>query len=445
MSMKSHLAKTLGRASYWALTKFTHGGSSFPGQLAQKVDPDILSHLAKDYKVAIITGTNGKTLTTSLASKAIRSKFPYVITNDTGSNMVQGIISTFLTAQPLPRGQKGIAILEVDEGSLAKVVPHVNPRYFVHTNIFEDQLDRYGSTEEIYQKLVDAAGWAPEATILSNADCYLLQSKPLANPMYYFGLDESVMTAGDSPETQALPCPHTGQPLKFTAHSYGPLGKYHSPQGDFQRPDLDFAVTSIDHVDMTGSSFSINGQAMAIPIGGQYNIYNALAAYSLARTFDVDHHAIAESFTQVKRIFGRQEEITIHNKSLHLNLVKNPVGFNEVLRLLALEDQPFDLITLFHNNYADGKDITWIHDTNLADFNQLPIDNLYHAGMVKEQVFQAFQEAGFETNRMHIVDNFEDILRKIESSQQTQFHILASYTATLAFRKLLIDKGYLSE
>ena len=444
MSIKSTLAKSLGRASYWALSKFTNGGSSFPGKLAQQIDPKILSHLAKDYDVAIITGTNGKTLTTSLATKALRAQFPNVITNDTGSNMVQGIISTFLMAQTLPRGQKGMAILEVDEGSLKNVVPHVHPKFFVHTNIFEDQLDRYGTIEDIYQKLVDAAGMAPEATIISNADCHLLQSKPLANPMIYFGFSDAVMTPGENEATANLRCPHTGEDLVFTGHSYGPLGNYHCPQSDFKRPDLDVAITSIDHVDMAGSQFTINDQALSIPVAGQYNIYNALAAYSLARAFDVDHASIADSFNQIERVFGRQEEITIQGKSILLNLVKNPVGFNEVLRLMALEEKNFDLITLFNNNNADGTDISWIHETDIASLKSLNIDQIYHAGMVKEDLMQAFQQAGFDSDKMQMAESFEDILTIIEISKQDQFHILASYTATLAFRKLLMDKGYLN-
>ena len=445
MSIKTTLAKSLGRASYWALTKFTQGGSSFPGKLAQQIDPEILSHLAENYDVAIVTGTNGKTMTTSLATKAIRAKYPHVITNDTGSNMVQGIISTLLTAPSVTKGKRGIAILEVDEGSLKNVVPHVHPKFFVHTNIFEDQLDRYGTIEDIFQKLVDAAGMAPEATIISNADCYMIQTKPLANPKIYFGFDQAVMTPGSSAETDGLTLPHSQDALNFTAHSYGPLGVYHNASGDFKRPDLEMAVTSIDHSDINGSTFTINGQSISIPVAGQYNIYNALAAYTLAQAFGVDHDTIAESFQDIERVFGRQEVIHVQDKDILMNLVKNPVGLNEVIRLVKLEDQPFDLITLFNNNNADGTDISWIYETELDQLTDLPIEHLYHAGMVKEDLFKAFHHAGFPEEKMTLVESFDDILTHIENSQQKQIHILASYTATLAFRKLLLDKGYIQE
>lgn len=80
------------------IKNFFKGGSSLPGKLALKVDPHILDSLAKDYQVVVVTGTNGKTLTTALTVNILRQQFDEVLTNPTGANMVQGIVSTFLQA-----------------------------------------------------------------------------------------------------------------------------------------------------------------------------------------------------------------------------------------------------------------------------------------------------------------------------------------------------------
>lgn len=82
------------------IKNFFKGGSSLPGKLALKVDPHILDSLAKDYQVVVVTGTNGKTLTTALTVNILRQQFDEVLTNPTGANMVQGIVSTFLQAKP---------------------------------------------------------------------------------------------------------------------------------------------------------------------------------------------------------------------------------------------------------------------------------------------------------------------------------------------------------
>ncbi|HAJ54254.1 MAG TPA: UDP-N-acetylmuramyl peptide synthase, partial [Lactobacillus sp.] len=98
-SAKASLATAIGRSSYWFLHTFLKGGSSLPGKLANKIDPRVLQALGRDYDVIVVTGTNGKTLTTSLIVKVLKQKYQEVLTNPTGSNMLQGITTAFL-AQP---------------------------------------------------------------------------------------------------------------------------------------------------------------------------------------------------------------------------------------------------------------------------------------------------------------------------------------------------------
>lgn len=104
MGLRSHLAIAAGKTSQWVLKTFFKGGSSYPGQLALKLDPHILDTLAKDYSVVVVTGTNGKTLTTALTVNILKQEFDQVLTNPTGANMAQGIVSTFLQA----KGKKGL-------------------------------------------------------------------------------------------------------------------------------------------------------------------------------------------------------------------------------------------------------------------------------------------------------------------------------------------------
>ena len=144
MSIRSSFAEFAGRSSYWFLHTFMHGGSSLPGKLTLKLDPNILQSFSKKYDLVIVTGTNGKTLTTALSVRVLREKYDQVLTNPTGSNMEQGIVTTFITA---PRAKKkGLAVLEVDEANVPIVCRYITPKAFVFTNIFRDQMDRYGKS-----------------------------------------------------------------------------------------------------------------------------------------------------------------------------------------------------------------------------------------------------------------------------------------------------------
>lgn len=145
MSLRSSLATFVGNSSYFVLHNVLHrGGTSLPGKLAIKIDPNVMTTLAEKYDVILVTGTNGKTLTTALATRVLREKYTDVITNPSGSNMMQGITGTMLTAKPKKNGQKPVAILEVDEANMEEVARQLKPKAFVLTNIFRDQLDRYG-------------------------------------------------------------------------------------------------------------------------------------------------------------------------------------------------------------------------------------------------------------------------------------------------------------
>lgn len=95
MNIRTKFAIEAGKLTRWALQTFTNGGSSFPGKVAHAIDPHILKHLSDHYEVIIVSGTNGKTLTTSLIVQLLKQKYPNILTNPTGANLTQGIVSTF--------------------------------------------------------------------------------------------------------------------------------------------------------------------------------------------------------------------------------------------------------------------------------------------------------------------------------------------------------------
>lgn len=95
MTIKTSFAKAVGKTSGFVLEKFFKRGSTFPGKIALKFDPKILSQLTKNYEIIVITGTNGKTLTTALTVGILEKACGPVVTNQTGANMITGIVSTF--------------------------------------------------------------------------------------------------------------------------------------------------------------------------------------------------------------------------------------------------------------------------------------------------------------------------------------------------------------
>ena len=443
MNIRTKFAIEAGKLTRWALQTFTNGGSSFPGKVAHAIDPHILKHLSDHYEVIIVSGTNGKTLTTSLIVQLLKQKYPNILTNPTGANLTQGIVSTFLNHTPV-KGEKNIAVLEVDEATIKHITPFIQPKLFVFTNIFRDQMDRFGEIYTTYQYMLDGASFAPEATILSNGDAPIFNSDTLPNPKLYFGFNHAEDGHYQAHyNTDGILCPHCHSILQYNFITYSNLGKYYCPNGDFKRPELDYSVTELTELSLTKSSFKIDGFDFSLPIGGLYNIYNALSAYAAARFFGLTPEEIQVGFGQAQRVFGRQEIFTLEDKEVMINLIKNPVGFNQIVQLLGYEKEEFSLAVLLNDNYADGQDISWIWDGEFEELAKLTPKQTYIGGLRVDDLETRMEVAGFTT--LTKTENNDNLIEKLKSVPTKKINILATYTALLQLRKDLAKHGYLKE
>ena len=443
MNIRTKFAIEAGKLTRWALQTFTNGGSSFPGKVAHAIDPHILKHLSEHYEVIIVSGTNGKTLTTSLIVQLLKQKYPNILTNPTGANLTQGIVSTFLNHTPV-KGEKNIAVLEVDEATIKHITPFIQPKLFVFTNIFRDQMDRFGEIYTTYQYMLDGASFAPEATILSNGDAPIFNSDTLPNPRLYFGFNHAEDGHYQAHyNSDGILCPHCHSILQYNFITYSNLGKYYCPNGDFKRPELDYSVTELTELSLTKSSFKIDGFDFSLPIGGLYNIYNALSAYATARFFGLTPEEIQVGFGQAQRVFGRQEIFTLEDKEVMINLIKNPVGFNQIVQLLGYEKEEFSLAVLLNDNYADGQDISWIWDGEFEELAKLTPKQTYIGGIRVDDLETRMEVAGFTT--LTKTENNDDLIEKLKSVPTKKINILATYTALLQLRKDLAKHGYLKE
>ena len=444
MGIRGSVAVTVGKGTQWVLRTFTKGGTSLPGKLAAKIDPSVLAHLANGYEVVIITGTNGKTLTTSLAFHVLQQKFPDIITNPTGANMAQGIISTFLEKRS--KNSKKVAILEVDEASLVHVTKHIKPRIIVNTNVFRDQMDRFGEIYTIYDKMVEGAALAPEAVILANGDSPMFHSRELVNPSIYFGFnhEEDGETMAHY-NTDGVLCPKCDSILHYKFNTYANLGKYYCAKCDFKRPELKYTVSSIAHLDYNSSTFDIDGYPFKINIAGLYNIYNALAAYSIGREFGLTPEEIQAGFSATEQKFGRQETIKIGDKLVILNLIKNPVGLNQIIALLDYEKDPFSVGIVLNDRPADGTDVSWIWDGEFEKLNDFAIPYVGVSGIRREEMALRLKVAGIPEENMVNTDSIESLIDSLQNAPTEKIYLMATYTAVLNLRKALAEKGYIQE
>ena len=443
MKIRHYFATAVGKTSQWLLQTFFKGGSSYPGKIALTLDPNILDYLAKDYEVIVVTGTNGKTLTTALIVKILQQEFDDVLTNPTGANMMQGIVSTFLSAHG-KKGRKKFAVLEIDEASLSKVTRYIKPKLFVFTNIFRDQMDRYGEIYTTYQMILDGAAQAPEATILANGDSPIFNSKDTPNPLIYYGFNHQAdHEQFADPNTDGVLCPHCQHILHYKMITYANLGKYYCPNCDFKRPELAYQLTQLGEMTNVSSVFTVDEESYKIEVGGLYNIYNALTAAAVGQHYGVSPEKIRLGLSYDEKVFGRQEVITIGSKKCTLVLVKNPVGLNQVIDTITLSPNDFSLVCLLNANYADGLDVSWIWDGSYEHLTKRAIPQVLTGGDRREDMTFRLQVAGLAEETIHECANLDDVIAQIPQLPTEEVYILATYTAVLQLRQKLTEKGIL--
>lgn len=439
MSLRYQIAKVVGKSTSKALRLLNRNATSLPGLVALSIDPHFFEKVRQNFKVVMVTGTNGKTLTTSLIAHTLSSNYA-VMTNESGSNMVQGIATTLLKA---PKNVD-IAVLEVDEANLKKLTPSLKPDIIVFTNVFRDQMDRFGEIYTIYQYMCDGAAHAPQAKLISNGDIPLFNSDELANTKSFFGFDHlQPHCVTPHYNNDGLLCPKCHHLLKYQQITYANLGDYYCLNCGFKRPFLDYKITKIIKQTRDQSVFEINNQPFSIEIGGTYNIYNALAAYSVGKHFEISDDSIQKAFSSMPRKFGRQEIIHYQGREIVINLVKNPVGFNQVIDLIKLDSQPKSLIALLNDNVADGQDVSWIWDADYESLQKLNFEKTFIGGIRREELALRCQVAGFK--KLSIYDSLEEIITHFDDLPSQTIYVLTTYTALLALRELLSKAKLLSK
>ena len=388
-SLRAGLAVLGGRAA-GALSRRLHlgGGTSITGIVAQRLYPDIVSHLSAQlaYGSVLVTGTNGKTTTSGFIAAILNDAGLRVWRNREGSNLMRGIAGALvIRAQPngnLRRAGQAISVFEVDEAVVPQIVQQVSLRVAVFNNLFRDQLDRYGEVDTVASRWEQAIRTLPESTTLVlNADdpaiAHLGDGYP--GEVVYFGIDDASLdltaqeSASDRHQTiDTRTCTQCGNVLTYTMRFYSHLGHYVCSNCGNARPQAEVRATRVistafDQTRVTVSTATQQGE-IVIPLPGFYNIYNALAAIATAQALQINWEPIVSGIQQFKPAFGRGEQVQVAGRTIRILLAKNPTGFNEVLRTLFSEGEKRHILMMLNDNIADGRDVSWIWD---VDFERM--------------------------------------------------------------------------
>jgi UDP-N-acetylmuramyl tripeptide synthase len=346
--------------------------------------------------------------------------------------------------QARPKGDVGL--FEVDEATVPRALQHIEPRVLLLHNIFRDQLDRYGEVHFVAGLWRDAVSrLSPETTVVLNADDPLIAALPSA---LTYGIEDSAVGAHCLPHAaDARLCPRCGGALHYTTVFYGHLGHYACATGDFARPLPDIAATDVHLLGDAGTNLAVstpNGLIRAtLHLPGLYNVYNALAAIAVATALGIRRDLIARGLETFTAAFGRLERIQVEDRQLFLALVKNPVGFTEVLRTILAEPGRRTLLIAINDLFADGTDVSWLWDVELERL-QDRVNLAVCAGLRAEDMAVRLKYAGVAPGRIHVEPDLERALERALGAAEPgeTVYVLPTYTAMLGMREILQRTGY---
>jgi lipid II isoglutaminyl synthase (glutamine-hydrolysing) len=442
LALETMAARAVGRLSRAA---GRGGGTTLPGKLLWKLDPGAIDALARRLPAGagLVSATNGKTTTTAMAARILRQRHR-LAWNNSGANLASGVASTLLAAREAELG-----LLEVDEFALPEILRRVRPRALVLGNLFRDQLDRYGELEHIAERWRAAVGSLPEGTALAvNADDPLVASLAEHHEgATRFGVDDprrarpALQHAADSKY-----CLRCGRPLVYAAAYVGHLGDWRCDACGWARPPLDLAARNVELHGLEASSFDLVGSAgtnsVRLPLPGLYNVYNALAAASLALALGGTLEDVRTGLEGFTAAFGRFERIEADGRRVLMLLIKNPAGANEAIRTLEEGGVPPVLVVALNDEIADGRDVSWIWD---VDFDPLlaRAERIVVSGDRAAELALRFVYSGFPRDSLEVVPSLGRALdRGLELVPAgRELGVLPTYTAMLRLRAIAVERG----
>lgn len=375
-------------------------GAVIGGRVLGRV-PDVARRLAAGRRVVLVSGTNGKTTTTLLLSRAVATAGP-VTTNATGANTRQGII-TALASSRTPT-----VVLECDEAWLPWCVEQTRPDVVVLLNLSRDQLDRHHEVGALAGRWRAAVAAVP--LVVANADD--------PNTVWAAGGARRQVWVSGHPgwTSDSVLCPQCRSLLSRDGTDWW------CACCGLRRPEPDWSVS--DSV-VTSRSGTVLAVELALP--GRVNQDNATLAMAAAEAFGVDPGVSLACFAGVEAVAGRYSVVWSGDHRVRLLLAKNPAGWVEALAVSAAAGGPVALAV--NAREVDGRDPSWLWDVDFTSLRGRPVV------VCGDRALDA--AVRLEVDEVGVLDSPSAVLPALRALPPGPVDLIATYTAFAQARREL--------
>lgn len=401
------MALKVGSAASWLSRVCGLGeGAMIGGLISMSIDPTLLSRLGVCKRIAIITGTNGKSTTTQMLAAALNT-IGAVATNKQGANMDAGLIAALASNQGA-----SLAALEVDEMHLPHVTEALLPNVIVLLNLSRDQLDRVGEIKAIEHMLRSTLSRHPDIVVVANCDDVLITSAAYECPHVVW------VSAGGGWRGESVICPRSGEKIVF-----GDSG-WRSSGTDFHRPSPHWYF---DDKKLYGPGDLELFMRISLP--GAINRGNATLAVAAAVMMGADAEKALHAVSGVIDVAGRYRTVQLENHCVRLLMAKNPAGWHETLSMVNHEEAT--IVISVNGQVPDGEDLSWLWD---VPFECLRGNHVIAAGERGTDLAVRLRYAGVDYTLVH------DTLTAIQCCPSGNVEAILNYSAFLRLQRYLLRR-----
>ncbi len=419
----------------WMLNLIGKKAGTIPGRIALKLNKNIRDYIKVNGKIIVVTGTNGKTTTTTMISEVLTKSEKRVIYNKGGNNIGWGITTTLIKNCKL----NGIIdtdylVLETDEHWVPVIFskPNLKIDTLIILNFFRDQLDRAGEIETIVLKLENFIQNYNCNLILNGNDPNVIRigDKNETGKNYYFGIKKlSTSHTYSEDKMEGIICPYCKIPLDYEYYQYAHIGKFKCKKCNYGDIKLDIEVSKIDR-----SQFYVGKTIYETNNENLYHIYNLLSIIALGKIYNLNDEILKKVFYNYEDKNGRHQTFKIDGKVCTLNLGKNPTGFNVVLKSIKQKDEEKELLIVLNDKENDGHDVSWIWD---IDFNNLESFNkIICSGTRAYDMAITIKCSNFPKAKIVVEHNKEKAIKQLLETNNKKY-IISNYSPLVEVKEIL--------
>ena len=407
-------------------------GSSMPGQIALKICPDILKRVTLPQYIIAITGSNGKTSTVEMIAHILTKNGKTVAWNREGSNQIEGVTTMVLSNATLSGKVKAdILLIESDERYAKKTFSYIDATDYVITNLYRDQLTRNGHPEFVFDAIADSIH--DNTRLILNADDPLVSTfGNNRENVVWFGADELTSDEKElhSVYNDGAYCPVCKAPMTYTTHHYNHIGHYACSECGYHRHDTDYTVTAVD---LKEGWLELDGKhRVSLALKSLYNIYNILAAYTVARLVGIDGKAIADDMNDYVLKNGRVINFKLGSRqgTLLTSKHENSISYDHSIRVACACDEGADVLIIVDavSRKYFTSDVSWLWD---IDFEMLDNDNIHEivlAGAYVNDLASRFSYTNIPQKKIKLFEDISEAADHLNSDRKEYIYAITCFS-----------------